>query len=332
MGQFTMQSKDLYLRVEDNILLRFQHFLPKNKLNNKPNILILEGRGTFIEKSSHTIKRLQNDGYEVWVFDWRGQGLSTRIVGRRGYVDNYNSYLRDLDCFIKTFLKNSNNNAPLVVLGQSMGAHICLRYINENPGMIDGAILTAPMLEINTGIYSKKIASLLSKTMCLLGASKQFVFGQGEYNQITEAFEGNVLTRNREMFYKHKQLCIDRPELVVGGVTYGWVDATMRSSKKLLNAHSLHAIDIPINVYAAENDRVVKNDMLYYIERHIKNILVEVIPNARHVLLCETEDVQNLIHNGINDFISSNFPKKIQKQYTLDSLCNTDGIFMPYTS
>ncbi len=321
-------QKNLYLRVNDNSVIRFQHYLPKSD-NTKPNILILEGRGTFIEKCNHTIKRLQDDGYEIWIFDWRGQGLSTREAGRKGFIDNYDSYLDDLDLFVRTFLKNSNNDAPVVVLGQSMGAHICLRYLSENPGMIDGAVLTAPMIEINTGIYPKRVAKLLSQIMCFLGFKKEYVFGQEGYNPITEEFEGNILTRNKEVFYQHKQLCIDRPELVIGGVTFGWVKATMKSSEQLLKHQYLEKIKVPIGIYVAEDEKVVQNNYLSFIKEHIEDVDLTVIPDSRHVLLCEVSAIQDVIHQGFNQFINKNFPRQYHKKDILSTLTESDNVYVP---
>ncbi len=121
---------DKYLKTPDGALLRYRHWKPLTTSDIKPTVLILPGRATSLEKFENVIATLRERGYGVWIFDWRGQGLSTREAGKRGYIKDYQIYLDDLDLFIRTFLKTDYLKRPVMVLGQSMGAHVGLRYMS----------------------------------------------------------------------------------------------------------------------------------------------------------------------------------------------------------
>ena len=298
---------DKYLKTPDGALLRYRHWKPTTTSDIKPSVLILPGRATAIEKFENVIDILRERGYGVWIFDWRGQGLSTREAGKRGYIDCYETYLRDLDLFIRTFLKTDYLKRPLMVLGQSMGAHIGLRYMAENPGMINGAVMTAPMLDLNMGAYSRSAARWLSSMMVALGFAKSYIYTQGDYNPVTQPFEGNILTHSQENFYYHRHLQIENPDIVVGGVTFGWVKATLDSINRLNCADMLGQIKEPVKIYAAGEELVVDNSRIEKIADWIPNCELEVILGARHQLLAEVPDVEERIFNGFDRFVQQHF-------------------------
>ncbi|MCK5099035.1 MAG: alpha/beta hydrolase, partial [Desulfobacteraceae bacterium] len=66
--------------------------------NLKGLVLLLHGRAEFMEKYKEIVSSLNNKGYDVISFDWRGQGLSARETDNRqkGYVKDFNDYLLDL--------------------------------------------------------------------------------------------------------------------------------------------------------------------------------------------------------------------------------------------
>lgn len=308
MIEDTHHPTDKYLKTPDGALLRYQSWVPISSPQMKPRILVLQGRATAIEKLQHVIVELCDRGYEVWGFDWRGQGLSTREAGRRGYIDSYTTYLNDLHLFITTFLKNEQQSRPLLLLGQSMGAHIGLRYMAENLGVVDAALMTSPMLDINTGIYSKFMARLLCKCMFLIGCKKSYVFGHGEYDPVTEPFAGNLGTHNQEIFYQHRRLQMDRPELVLKAATFQWVDATLVSTKILLNEKYLKRIQAPVHIIAAEEEKVVDNTMLQKVCEWISNCSLEVIEGARHQLLSESPHIQEHVISSLERLVETCFP------------------------
>jgi Lysophospholipase len=303
----TALTSDKYLKTPDGALLRYKMWRPLTHSDIKPRIVLLQGRATFIEKVDHIIEHLRLQGFEVWTFDWRGQGLSTREVGRRGYIKNYDQYLSDLNLFVRKFLKNDLNKRPVIFLGHSMGGHIGLRYMAENPGVISGAVMTAPMLDINTGICSKKMARILSRGLSYLGFGKSYVFGHGDYNPVTEPFEGNLLTRSQEMFYHHRQQQMELPEAVLGGATFGWVAATCKSIDILMNKAYLSRIQEPVKIYIAGDDRVVDNARLQEVCSWLPCCEVEIFEGARHQLLSEVEEIQHHIYEGIDQFATMHF-------------------------
>lgn len=96
-------------------------------------------------------------GWDIYAWDLRGHG---RSEGKRGYIDDFHRYSRDLNSFVRhlrnTSLKNSK--LPIVMMGHSMGGLITLRYlVDQGEGAPARAlILSSPALGITMPIPAWK--------------------------------------------------------------------------------------------------------------------------------------------------------------------------------
>jgi lysophospholipase len=308
------QREHHFFKTDDGALLRYAYWGPTTSSDIKPRIVLLQGRASCIEKVDHFIHRLNHDGYGVYTFDWRGQGLSTRELGVRGYIDTYDTFLKDLHDLLSLFVLPNENGRPLILLGHSMGAHIGLRYMAEYPQHFQAAVMTSPMLHLNTGFYPKAFAYGLSYAMVKLGLGKSYVFGHGDYNPATEPFEGNLLTHNQELFYQHRRLQIKHPELIVGGVTFQWVLASLESIRILHRPECLGQIKAPVHIMAAGEERVVDNHYLHHVVSNIPQCSLEVLRGARHHLLAETPDVQRRVTQSLDHMCQTYFPLPVGQE------------------
>lgn len=252
-------------------------------------ILLMQGRASFMEKFSKIIETLQGKGYHVWSFDWRGQGLSSRMTKNRhkGHIDSYETYLQDLRQLLHLIIL-PHVHGPFYILGQSMGSHLALRFLAESPGIFDGAFLTAPMLELNTGGYTPSLAQKIVNAGCKLGLGTSFVPGHGSYNPAKEPFEGNLLTHDRKSFLTHRELQKKNPDLSVGGVTFGWVKATLASMETLNHPEVLARIQVPVFAILAGDEGVVDNTNAQEILSWLPEGGFKVYEGARHQLLSES--------------------------------------------
>lgn len=92
-------------------------------------------------------------GWDIYAFDLRGHGRSD---GRRGYIDDFGRFSRDLDKFVR-YLRSGplkGSKIPLVMFGHSMGGLITLRYLVEQGEAVPAiaAVLSSPALGISMPI------------------------------------------------------------------------------------------------------------------------------------------------------------------------------------
>lgn len=105
-------------------------------------------------------------GWDLYAFDLRGHGRSD---GRRGYIDDFHRFSRDLDKFVRHLRSGplEKSALPIVMVGHSMGGLITLRYLVDHGEAAPAvaAVLSSPALGISMPIPALKefAAGLLLK-------------------------------------------------------------------------------------------------------------------------------------------------------------------------
>lgn len=149
---------------KDNDGIRYAHWLPEPE-KRKGVVVHFNGRTEFIEKNIYTYKDLLDKGFEVWSFDWRGQGFSKReeINDKQKHnIKSFDRYLNDVIYFINNIVNLKEVKGKKILLAHSMGGQIALRYLLDNKvkNTFDYAVLSSPLLRIPSD--SRSIRSINS--------------------------------------------------------------------------------------------------------------------------------------------------------------------------
>jgi lysophospholipase len=292
-----------YMTTTDHQSLRYGIWYSL-KEKQKRSILLLNGRTEFMEKYSETIEELNHLGFNVYSFDWRGQGLSSRMLKNRhkGFIDDYDVYLNDLDLFVTKIVKPEPVH-PLIIIAHSMGGHIALRYMHDHPEEADLAVLTSPMIDTFESRLSKGLIKLITKIATKAGFSHSYTIGSGDYSD--EKFKGNDLTSDPVRFTDAKKAIAKNPDLAVGGPTWGWLSATLKSIDILAQPGFSAKIKTPILMIIAGNDKIVSIEAQKKICTMLPNCKLKEIPDARHEILKETDAVRSIFWREFKRFINA---------------------------
>lgn len=267
--------------------------------------LVLPGFGEFIEKYHETADDLLARGFEVYVLEWFGQGLSTRPLRNRGkvHVPDFARYLLDLGRMVDTVLPPRDGARPRLAVGHSLGAHLLLRYLKTHPRAFDVVLLTSPMVDINYGRMPRWLARAITGACCALGLSRRYLFGARDYDARRVRFEGNRLTADRARFHEAHAWIARNPELAVGGPTFGWLRAAQHSIRLTERAGFAADIRVPILMLAAAPDRVVSVEAARRLTRKLPSATHIEFTDAGHELLRERDEVRAMVWQQIDGFL-----------------------------
>ena len=92
----------------------------------KGTVLIFPGRTEYIEKYGMAVAEFAERGYACVVVDWRGQGLSDRLIGDRtaGHVVDFKDYQLDIQA-VSSAVETLGLPQPLFL--------VCLLYTSPSP-------------------------------------------------------------------------------------------------------------------------------------------------------------------------------------------------------
>ena len=255
-------------------------------------ILIAPGRREFIEKKYAELgPDLLRRGYRLIFMEWRGQGLSSRFVPQpvfqRDHITDFAIHMGDLSSFYDSVVK-PGQAGPLILLGHSMGAHLLLRWQMENPGLAAALILTGPMMAL-AGYLVHTSAHALCWGAIKLGYGTDYAPMQHDYNAEDAAFDYNPLTNDAQRFRIIEDYFKAHPQLTVGGISWSWLDAAIKSMQFTQTAFRLEAVKLPVLAVYGGDDRVTPVDENARHLRKIPGVELHMIEGGRHDIMNETD-------------------------------------------
>ena len=258
----------------------------------RATVALLQGRTEFIQKYGEVMARLTAAGCRVATLDWRGQGLSERLLENplKGHLEDYGDCIDDLGQFIDQVVKPVQEG-PLVMLAHSMGGHIGLRYLYRDATSIDGAVFSAPMWDLPLDGVLRKGSELMAATLRRLGLGARYVPGRGDIEDALWQFDRNVLTRDRDRFERILAHMAADPRLRIAGPTISWLDASFDSIKALKKEIATRPLDLPLLVLSGGEDRVVDLRSHHEVCDRYARARCKVYPNGQHELLMEVDEI-----------------------------------------
>lgn len=306
-----------YFSTSDGTALRYTHW-PAAESRRQGSVLYLNGRTEFIEKNIDPCAILCGSGLDVWTFDWRGQGLSTRALAdsEKGHIADYQLYLDDLHQFVSEITDLQDSQGRTIMLAHSMGGHIGLRYLHDHPGLINSAVFSAPMLDLSV---NRAWLRWLNALLIGLGFGESYALGTGRfrfvYNNPDDPTDNGgiedyrerikqvrALTHDVEKFRAIQGLIRDNPALALGGPTAAWLDATFRSINLTWSPGYAEAITTPLLIVGGGFDQVVVTARQEEMAKRLPNGQFQVIDKAAHELLIECDDVRASFLQKLADF------------------------------
>ncbi len=268
-------------------------------------VAILQGRTEFIEKYYGVVARFLDLGYDVAALDWRGQGLSDRLLDdpRKGHVDDFNAYQRDLDALLAAIVEEGApppEQAARLMFAHSMGGAIGARALMRQAAggaRFAAAMFTAPMLQLAGGGARRFGMRIVTRLNRLAGRGAAYVAGAGPETIAETGFEDNVLTSDRRHFDVYAGLVSAHPGLAIGGPTWDWLGAALSEMRRLRPSAT------PTMAALGEADQVVDNAAARaYAQATPKGRTIE-LQGARHEPYLEAPAHLDRLWRGVAGFL-----------------------------
>ncbi|MEL0632216.1 alpha/beta fold hydrolase [Pseudoalteromonas carrageenovora] len=263
-------------------------------------VVISTGRVEGLEKYKELIWELYCNNFAVFIMDHQGQGRSYRHLKNKhkGFVKHYNNYSSDLNNFDLQIV-SKHWQGKKVMLAHSMGSAIAIDYLAKFENSYKGVFLSAPMFDIFTKDVPKIPTQFIVKLATLLGLHSFYAFGQGNYNPIP--FTENVLTSSEERYTYFRQTYKLEPNIQLGGVTFGWLAATIAFLKSIDKLN----VPIPLFIASAASDTVVNNKAQYSFAKRHAHATIENFEDAKHELLFERDEIRKPLLTNFYQFCES---------------------------
>lgn len=291
------------LTTADGIALRAASWMPAAPPIG--TVLVCTGRTEFIEKYFEFIGEILQRGYAVVCFDWRGQGLSQRLLADRtkGHVGRFADYDLDMDAVMAGPMAGMPR--PFVLFGHSMGGHLALRHLARRPEDFERAVLSAPMLKVWLHWSLRAITGLLARSMRWAGRGEGFTPGGAGNDGVATPYEENRVTSDRGRYERNNAILRADPELALCGPTWHWLKEAFASMRMLRKRTFAPKILCPLLIIGAAHDRVVHQGPDMTLIRGVKRGLFVLFSDAEHELVQERDDVRRVVWHALDAFLEA---------------------------
>lgn len=277
----------------------------------KATVVVVNGRTESYLKYQELAYELTQQGYQVLMFDHRGQGLSERLTANphKGHIEAFQQYVDDMHQLISRVLLAQPAQQPLYLIGHSMGGAISTLYLQQHPQVFQKAALSAPMHGINGKLfYDEGDACRLASLVSVFSTEGYAGFADKAYN--ARPFEGNELTGSEVRYQWMLELYQQNPQLQLGGATWGWLNAACAVLPQMQQQTA--KIKIPLLLMQAELDSIVSASA----QQQFCTLLAEnpdsgcvgglqPIKGAKHELLFEQDDIRQQVLDKIQAYFAA---------------------------
>ncbi|MFZ1725249.1 MAG: alpha/beta hydrolase [Albidovulum sp.] len=269
-------AKAVWLDTEDGVRIRVAHW----RCGTKGTVLIFPGRSEYIEKYGPAAGDLALRGYATVTVDWRGQGLADRLLADRalGHVGAFLDYQKDVAALMD-FVAAEKLPQPCFLIAHSMGGCIALRALHDGLP-VRAVAFSAPMWGIRMMPVLRPVAWAVSGLAPFIGMADRLVPGTSAETYVIDApFEGNVLTRDADMFEFMRHQQIEHPDLAIGGPTLRWLHEALNETRALARMPSPDMGGVTI---LGSQERVVNVAAIHRRMAQWPNAQLHIIDGAEH--------------------------------------------------
>ena len=289
-----------FVNMNDGIKIRVCHWLQKNE-KSIGTIFLQQGHNEFIEKYFETIQEFIDRGYSVICFDWRGQGMSDRIIDdiNKAFINDFKRHDKDLEEIIEKII-DPFFPKPLIGIGHSMGGCLMLSAFHNHPTKFAYGILSAPMF----GFKNERFLRTSSSLMNFFKKDTDYLVGSKPNMGNETPFEENDLTSDPIRYKRIQMLVRKKPSIRLWGVTNGFAKAVNKRFKIIRRKNWAEKIDTNILIINSLNDRVVYSKKNIEMSKRLKNCELVNFDKCEHEIFMEKDMHRNILWKKIDNFFS----------------------------
>ena len=282
-----------WFRGAGGLRLRAGFWTPSTLQARTPRgtVVLSPGRTEPIEKYFELIGNFLARGFCVLAHDWRGQGLSARLLPDRlkGHARAVEEFLDDYGRLLETY--QARLPQPWIMVGHSMGACLNLLTLENGEDRFAGAVLSSPMLRVKTGKRSMWSVKLALRWNIRHGKAGDYVLDDAD-DPFDQEFEGNSLTSDAARYDLWRQQLYACPHLAVGAPTYGWLAFAVDAGERALKPRALKAVKVPVTIVQADRDELVWKQTSRWAAKRLERGRYVEVPGARHEVIMEADEMR----------------------------------------
>lgn len=274
--------------------------------NAKATLILMPGFTGLLDQYGEQLSHWQSKGFNVAGIDIRGQGGSDRPLKfnpEKSWVNDFSVYAEDIAEILDA--EFSDTNAPIVMIGQSFGAHVAYRTVAAHDTDVAGLLLTVPAFRPNTGETPYGAAKFLYRLSQMTGKTDRYAPGASNWRPDVQDLTQKIpCSSEPKRIYLRDAMYVKDPSLRMGSATYQWFGQLMLSGEKMITPEWSSKIDVPVTMLLAENDTIVINDPAIEVCNDIGSCEYKIIEASGHCVLQENDQILQQVYDSVDQLVA----------------------------
>ena len=276
-----------WMQTRDGVRLRLAAW----RNGAKGTVLIFPGRTEYIEKYGGAAAALAHAGYTSLAIDWRGQGLSDRLLSNRliGHVHRFSDYQQDVQTLV-TAAETLDLPKPYFLMAHSMGGCIGLQSLMQGLP-VQAVSFSAPMWGILFHPPAKRVLAWgLSSLLHPFKLAQLRAPGTSVGSHLQKvSFEENQLSCDPQMYEMMRCQLQELPDCALGGPSLRWLNEALRET---LSLHRHRAPNHPALCFVGGLETIVDPRRIEQRMAHWPGAQLKVVPQAKHEFMMERPEIR----------------------------------------
>ena len=292
-------AKGGFFTARDGMRIRYGLF-PTHAASCLGTVVIFPGRLSFMEKYFEVIETFSASGFDVAMFDPRGQGASQRGLKHQQnhFVVSFDDYVSDLrmfmDCHVMARLRG-----PFFMFGHSIGGLVALLAEPALRPDLKGIVCVTPAVSPTT--TSLSIQRIVMEFLCSIGLGS---LRAGIGGERPTDFEDNNFTHNRDRFERTKMLGKRFPDLAVGAPTIGYFKSALQAIRDVNDSRFVRDFATPAQFILAGSDKILPtSEMIAYADK-VPGAEIITVEGSKHDLPQENDIYRDQMFAAMTDFLA----------------------------
>lgn len=284
-----------YFQTKDKTALAYSFFKadPQSWIQGKPKatLLISHGLGESRPQWLDQIKTFTREGYDVFIYEHRGQAHSDRPLSnyQKVHVDHFSQYEQDMHEFLEQVVR-AHTQERVYGVGFSLGGLVATFNHIHHPDDFDALVAIAPAYQIRTRHYPVIAARGLIDLMVGLGKGKDYSFFQKDFDDDKlDLLRQHTHDSDRwESFLRVLKLY---PMTLPGGLTHQWLSEILAANHQIQK--EIRNLNRPTLVIEALSDTLLDPRVTRKMVAHHPWITNYVDEKAYHSIIHDSDSIRN---------------------------------------
>ena len=247
-------------------------------------IVISHGFTESIRKFTESVYYMLQAGYEVWGLDHRGHGLSFRHNSNPFvvHIEHFEDYVLDLVHLTEKLVLPAAGELPVYLYCHSMGGCIGAWTIEAYPSLFKKAVLSSPMLGLSFGKIPVPVVYVAASLKGIGEKRKEPLDPISAFQAEPDFAASCDSSKCRYLYYFAKRE--KDVSLQTTAPAINWGKQSVKACARVTSRRETAKISIPVLLFQAGADEVVKNESQDLFVSRVKNIEKVRVEGMKHEL------------------------------------------------